>query len=93
MTNKNKNPETSTDPAATRAHRDKVKKLGEWTTRRSFDAEGPAPSIVLDLLLPRIEPGDIDVGSRHGTVHGKAARAPRSPESTTAICAGSAGPR
>jgi hypothetical protein len=61
MTNKTKIPETSTDPAATRAHRDKVKKLGEWTTRRSFDARGPGASIVLDLLLPRIEPGDIDV--------------------------------
>ena len=61
MTNKTASQRTTTGPVAIRAHRQSVKKLGEWTTKRSFDVRGSGASVVLDLLLPRIEPGDIDV--------------------------------
>jgi hypothetical protein len=61
MSGKTEVPEASTGPVTIRAHRRTVKKLGEWTTRRSFDVRGSEASVVLDLLLPRIEPGDIAV--------------------------------
>ncbi len=44
-----------------RAHSRAVKKVGEWTTRRQFDVAASRGNVVLDLLLPRIEPGEIDI--------------------------------
>jgi hypothetical protein len=44
-----------------RAHHDVVKNLGCWTTGRRFDVRASAGVVVLDLLLPRIEPGDIEI--------------------------------
>ena len=38
-----------------------VKRLGRWTTARRFDVRASNARVVLDLLLPRIDPGDIEV--------------------------------
>lgn len=48
-------------PVAVRAHRAVVKKLGEWTTQPSFDVQGSGATVVLDLVLARIESGDIAI--------------------------------
>jgi hypothetical protein len=52
---------TSSDAVRVTAHRRSVKKLGAWTTARRFDVRASQSSIVLDLLLPTIEPGDIEI--------------------------------
>jgi hypothetical protein len=44
-----------------RAHSHSVKKLGPWTTARRFDVRASRSLVVLDLLLPTIEPGDIEI--------------------------------
>jgi hypothetical protein len=44
-----------------RAHRRSVRKLGTWTRARHFDIRAGRGSVVLDLLLPEIEPGEITV--------------------------------
>ena len=44
-----------------RAHNASVRKTGAWTTARRFDVRASRGSVVLDLLLPRIEPGDIEI--------------------------------
>ena len=44
-----------------RAQRRSVRKLGAWTTARSFDVRASRGSVVLDLLLPETEPGEITV--------------------------------
>lgn len=44
-----------------RAHGAVVKKIGPWTTARHFDVRASRGQVVLDLLLPRIEPGDIEI--------------------------------
>jgi len=49
------------DAVRIRAHHDSLKRLGEWTTSRVFDVHASRSVIVLDLLLPRIEPGDIEI--------------------------------
>jgi hypothetical protein len=49
------------EPVRIRAHNRAVKKLGQWTTERRLDVAGSRGSVVLDLLLPRIEPGEIDI--------------------------------
>jgi hypothetical protein len=49
------------EPVRIRAHRRAVKKLGRWTTQRQFDVAASHGSVVLDLLLPRVEPGEIDI--------------------------------
>jgi hypothetical protein len=49
------------DPVRIRAHHAVVKKLGHWTTARHFDVRASRGVVVLDLLLPRIEPGDIEI--------------------------------
>ncbi len=49
------------DPVRIRAHSRAIKKLGQWTTRRQFDVASSRGSVVLDLLLPRVEPGEIDI--------------------------------
>ena len=44
-----------------RAHHDVVKRLGAWTTARRFDVRASQGLVVLDLLLPRLEPGDVEL--------------------------------
>jgi hypothetical protein len=44
-----------------RAHQRVVKKLGDWTTARRFDVRASRGIVVLDLLLPELEPGDIEI--------------------------------
>jgi hypothetical protein len=44
-----------------RAHNDSVRRTGPWTTARRFDVRASSSSVVLDLLLPEIEAGDIEV--------------------------------
>jgi len=43
------------------AHDCVIKKGGEWTTARRFDVRASHGMVVLDLLLPEIEPGDIEI--------------------------------
>jgi len=38
-----------------------VKRLGRWTSARRFDVKASHARVVLDLLLPPIDPGDIEV--------------------------------
>lgn len=49
------------EPVRIRAHSRAVKRLGQWTTQRQFDVAASRGSVVLDLLLPRVEPGEIDI--------------------------------
>ena len=49
------------EPVQIRAHSGTVKKLGQWTTQREFDLAASYGSVVLDLVLPRVEPGEIDI--------------------------------
>jgi hypothetical protein len=44
-----------------RAHHRVVKRLGPWSTARHFDVRASRSLVVLDLLLPLIEPGDIGI--------------------------------
>jgi len=44
-----------------RAHRRSVKRLGAWTTARRFDVRASRGSVVLDLLLPELDPGEVEV--------------------------------
>lgn len=44
-----------------RAHNDSIRRTGPWTTARRFDVRASGSSIVLDLLLPEIEDGDIEL--------------------------------
>ena len=44
-----------------RAHNRSVKHFGHWTTTRKFDVIASRSSVVLDLLLPEIEPGEIEI--------------------------------
>jgi hypothetical protein len=44
-----------------RAHRRVVKNLGDWTTARRFDVRATRGVVVLDLLLPELEPGEIEI--------------------------------
>jgi hypothetical protein len=37
------------------------KRLGDWTTARQFDVRAASGAVVLDLLLPRLEVGDIEI--------------------------------
>ena len=49
------------EPVRIRAHGRAVKKLGQWTTQREFDVAASRGTVMLDLLLPRVEPGEIDI--------------------------------
>ncbi len=44
-----------------RAHNRSLKRLGPWTTARRFDVRASQSSIVLDLLLPTFEPGEVEI--------------------------------
>jgi hypothetical protein len=60
----------ATDSEQLRAHHRSIRKLGAWTTARHFDIRASRGSIVLDLLLPELEPGEItvDLDIDHSTV-------------------------
>src|SRR5690242_19888968 len=44
-----------------RAHHSVVKNLGDWTRARSFDVRASRGIVVLDLLLPELEPGEVEI--------------------------------
>ena len=44
-----------------RAHNDSIRRTGPWTTSRRFDVRASSSSVVLALLLPEIEDGDIEI--------------------------------
>lgn len=52
---------TETQAVQIRAHHRVVKKLGDWTTGRRFDVRASHGVVVLDLLLPELEPGEIEI--------------------------------
>lgn len=54
---------TQTEPETVRirAHNRVVKKLGDWTTARRFDVRASRGLVVLDLLLPEVEAGEIEI--------------------------------
>jgi len=58
------------DTEQIRAHHRSIRRLGSWTTARCFDVRASRGSILLDLLLPEIEPGEItvDLDIDHATV-------------------------
>ena len=53
-----------------RAHHRSIRRLGAWTTAPRFDIRASRGSVLLDLLLPDLEPGEITVelGIDHSTV-------------------------
>ena len=51
----------TTDSEQIRAHHRSVRRLGPWTNARRFDIRASRGSVVLDLLLPELEPGEIAV--------------------------------
>ena len=52
---------TDTETVHVRAHNRSVKRLGDWTTARRFDVRASRGLVVLDLMLPKIAPGVIDI--------------------------------
>jgi hypothetical protein len=52
---------TETQTVPIRAHQRVVKNLGDWTTARRFDVRASRGIVVLDLLLPALEPGEIEI--------------------------------
>lgn len=49
------------EPVQISAHEATVKNLGYWTTARSFVVRASRGVVVLDLLLPEIERGEIEI--------------------------------
>ena len=54
-------PTTDSETIRIRAHHRSDRRLGSWTTARRFDVRASGGSVVLDLLLPAIEPGEIEI--------------------------------
>jgi hypothetical protein len=52
---------TDTETVHVRAHSRSVKRLADWTTARRFDVRASRGLVVLDLMLPKIAPGMIDI--------------------------------
>jgi hypothetical protein len=50
-----------TETVHVRAHNQSVKRLGDWTTAHRFDVRASRGLVVLDLMLPKIAPGVIDI--------------------------------
>jgi len=50
-----------TETVLIRAHNRSVKRLGDWTTARRFDVRASRGLVVLDLMLAKIEPGEIEI--------------------------------
>jgi len=44
-----------------RAHNDSIRRTGPWATARRFDVRASSSSVVLDLLLPEIEDGEVEI--------------------------------
>jgi len=44
-----------------RAHDHSIRRTGPWTTARRFDVRASSSSVVLDLLLPEIPDGEIEI--------------------------------
>jgi hypothetical protein len=53
--------ETGSETVRLSAHHRSIKRLGRWTTARRFDVRASRGSVVLDLLLPTIEAGEIEI--------------------------------
>ena len=53
--------QTETDAVRIRAHNRVVKHLGDWTSARRFDVRASHGVVVLDLLLPELDPGEIEI--------------------------------
>ena len=53
--------QTATEAVRIKAHNRVVKNLGDWTTARHFDLRASRALVVLDLLLPEIDPGEIEI--------------------------------
>jgi hypothetical protein len=51
-----------TAPVRISAHHEVVKKLGCWTTERRLEVRASGGLVVLDLLLPRLQPGTVELG-------------------------------
>ncbi|HEX4520276.1 MAG TPA: hypothetical protein VH063_11915 [Gaiellaceae bacterium] len=54
-------PSAHTETVRIRAHGRVVKQLGAWTTARRFDVRASRGLVVLDLFLPEIDAGEIEV--------------------------------
>ena len=80
---------TDTETVHVRAHNRSVKRLGDWTTARRFDVRASRGLVVLDLMLPRIAPGVIDIALDSITPPSSSSY-PTGRSSTTATCAASA---
>lgn len=52
---------TQAAPARVAAHNSVTKRLGNWTTARTFDVRAHRGLAVVDLRSPRIEDGDLEV--------------------------------
>jgi hypothetical protein len=52
---------TTANSEQIRAHHRSIRRLGAWTTARRFEIRASRGSVVLDLLLPELEPGEITV--------------------------------
>ena len=44
-----------------RAHNDSIRRTGPWTTARRYDVRASSSSVVLDLMLPEIPDGEIEI--------------------------------
>ena len=44
-----------------RAHNESIRRIGPWTTARRYDVRASSSSVVLDLLLPEIPDGEIEI--------------------------------
>ena len=49
------------DSEQVRADHRSIRRLGAWTSARRFDIRASRSSVLLDLLLPELEPGEITV--------------------------------
>jgi hypothetical protein len=52
---------TTVESEQIRAHHRSVRRLGDWTSARHFDVRAGRGSVLLDLLLPQLAPGEITV--------------------------------
>ena len=49
------------DSEQIRAHHRSIRRIGAWTSARRFDIHASRGSVLLDLLLPELAPGEIPV--------------------------------
>jgi hypothetical protein len=52
---------SETETVLIRAHQRVVKMLGSWTTSRRFDVRASHGIVVLDFLLPELDPGEVEI--------------------------------